>query len=81
MKRIDRIKWTTDKFGILSEGKILDVFDNAIKTIYRIDDNEFDYACKILTDEEFNLFLDSEISFSDKRKILTILEEKIYGFV
>lgn len=81
VQRIERKKWTSDKFGILSQGGLFDILDNEIKLIYRITDDEYDLACDILTDEEMNLFIKNEMNFAEKRKILTILNDKIYGFV
>lgn len=80
MGRLERKYWNSDKLGILNKGGLLDLFDNQIKIIYRITDDEYDHACEILNDDELGLFTTmNDLTFAQKRKILEILNSKIYN--
>jgi hypothetical protein len=57
-----------------SSGGMLDDFDNAIKAIYRINDAEYDYMAEKMSDSELDLFSKDEFNYSEKRKILVLLE-------
>ena len=41
--RLERRNRTYGDLGIKSSGGMFDLFDNAIKEIYRINDNEYNY--------------------------------------
>jgi len=61
---------------IKSSGGLSDVFDNAIKVLFNITDDEYDFICENASDEELDVFLsglgglDSEPTFTEKRKAL-----------
>ena len=57
-----------------SSGGMLDAFDNTIKTIYHINDAEYDYMAEKMSDSELDLFSKDELNYSEKRKILVLLE-------
>ena len=82
MERLNRKYWSSDNYGIKNKGGFFDAIDDAVKTIYRINDEEYDHACDVLTDEEFDLFASdtNELTFTDKRKILNVLNDKVYNF-
>jgi len=46
---------------------------------FRITEDELDKLCEVATDEELNLFVSETLSFGEKRKLILLLEEKIYG--
>jgi len=75
MSRLLRRNRTYVELGLLSSGGVMDAFDNAIKECYRLTDNEYDYIAEKLTDEEGEYILCMEPSFSDKRKIIEILNK------
>jgi hypothetical protein len=82
MERLNRKYWPSDNYGIKNKGGFFNAIDDAVKTIYRINDEEYDHACDVLTDEEFDLFASdtNELTFTYKRKILNILNDKVYNF-
>ncbi|MCK9575604.1 MAG: hypothetical protein M0R51_06565 [Clostridia bacterium] len=58
-----------------------DLFDNMIKAACRINDEEYDYICENLTDDESLIFLkDDELSIKEKREFLRILESHLEKF-
>jgi len=73
--RIERRKWTNGQIGLKSSGGITDLFDNAIKGNLRINDEEYDFICENMTDEEMDLICKEELSISEKRKLLITLEK------
>lgn len=77
MSRINRRKWTEEQCGILSSGGIHDAFDNAIKSIYRITDEEYDFICDNAIDGELTYIITKNPSFSDKREIIKILNKYV----
>jgi len=78
MTRLERKKWSNEKFGILGRGGIFDAFDDAVKYFARMTDDEYDKYCEIATDEELDLLLSEKLSFTDKRGLLKFLREHIY---
>ncbi len=77
MSRIDRKHWLNKDMGIKSKGGLLDVFDNQIKAAYRINDDEFDYLCEVMDDEESNIFVTENPTFAEKRKMIELLNKHI----
>jgi hypothetical protein len=75
MSRLKRKNRTYEDIGIMSSGGMLDAVDNAIKEAYRINDEEYDYLCDKMTDEELSLFASDNFTFSQKRQILTLLNK------
>jgi hypothetical protein len=77
MSRIDRRNWLESDIGYKSSGGIFDLFDNGIKSIYRINDDEFDHLCGVMTDDELNLFVNENPTFAEKRKMIELLNKHI----
>jgi hypothetical protein len=73
MSRIDRRNWLDNDMGIKSKGGMTDLFDNQIKSVYRINDDEFDYLCEVMEDDELNLFVTETPTFAEKRKMIEFL--------
>jgi hypothetical protein len=79
---------------IKSSGGMLDLFDNMIKEIYRITDDEYDYLADNLNENEYSYFiLDSDsnsdsdsdsyskkFSFADKKECLRIIEKHLFKY-
>jgi hypothetical protein len=63
---------------IKGSGGLHDIFDNAIKGLFNITDEEYDFICENASDEEINTFLaafgglETEPTFTEKRKGLEI---------
>ena len=75
--RIERRKWGQEEYKFVQNG-FLDVLDNAIKEVYRITDEEFDYLAENMGDEEIELFMASRVaSFEEKRKLLQMIKRHL----
>jgi hypothetical protein len=77
MSRIDRRNWVGKDMGIKSSGGLMDVFDNHIKGLYRINDDEYDHLCEVMTDEETQLFVTENPTFAEKRMMIELLNKNI----
>lgn len=75
MKRLSRKNITDIDLGILASGGMFDLVDNAIKESLRITDKEYDFLVEKTTDEELNLLIKENKTFSDKRKLSIILNK------
>lgn len=60
-------------------GVITDLFDNAMKEVWRINDDEYDYLCEHTSDLNCPLFLDEKMSISQLKskikEVNSIIEE------
>lgn len=79
MSRLSRknrtdIDYKSGKMGIN------DIFDDMIKSTYRINDSEYDYICEHLTEEDSNIFLSEELNFSEKRELHKILNKLLLQY-
>ena len=67
-------------------GGLIDAFDDAIKGLFNITDDEYDFICENATDEELDIFLsgfgglDSKPTFTEKRKGLEIRNKYLEQF-
>lgn len=76
--RLSRKNRTNEELGILSQGGLLDLFDNESKFWFRLNDKEFDFLCEETSDDEVMLLFghpEEKMSFSEKRAMLTRLKE------
>lgn len=66
---------------IMSGGGMQDLFDNVIKVLFNITDDEYDFIADNAKDEELNVFLsalgsiDTSSSFTERRKALELRNE------
>lgn len=58
-------------------GGLMDAFDNAVKSTWYINDEEYDYICEKATDVELDLFLGKSGKFSDMKKALEFVDKSI----
>tara|TARA_R110000765_G_scaffold334538_2_gene424926 strand:- start:395 stop:643 length:249 start_codon:yes stop_codon:yes gene_type:complete len=58
-------------------GGLNDAFDDAIKSAWYINDEEYDYICEKATDEELDLFLGGDGKFSNMKKALATVGKLI----
>lgn len=65
---------------IKSSGGMLDLFDNAIKEVYRITDDEYDYLAENLSDGEVSYFVAEKLSFSEKKECLRIVQNHLSNY-
>lgn len=64
----------------LNHGGLTDLFDNVIKETYYINDDEYDYICEKATDEEIQIFVNEDATFSQKRQVLNFIDKYIEEF-
>lgn len=81
MIRLDRKVGFTSN-GIIGSTGIAGLIDSSIMEAFRITDEEYDYLCEHMSDSEMDSFigasdLSSDLSFSDKRKLITMLDSYI----
>jgi hypothetical protein len=73
MSRIDRIKHELDpKVGRLG---LHDIFDNKIIFLLRVTQDEFDAVLEKATDEQLDIIVKECDTFSDKRKLVTTINQ------
>jgi hypothetical protein len=77
MGRLGRKKWTNKDMGYIPQRSISSLIDNMFKSMYRINEEEYDRITEIATDEEISLLLEENPSFSHKRKVIHILNKYI----
>lgn len=65
---------------IKSSGSIFDLFDNFIKQVYRITDDEYNYLADNLSDGEMSYFVSEKLSFAEKKECLKIVENHLSNY-
>ena len=80
LSRLGRRNRTYEDLGIKNKGGMLDLFDNTIKEIYRITDDEYDYIAENLTDGEMTLFVAEKLTFGEKKQCLSIVENQLANY-
>ncbi len=74
MSRLSRRNRTNSDCGIKKSGGLTDLFDNVIKSAWRITDEEYDNILEKMTDEEMSLFLTEKPNFEEKRRMILLVE-------
>lgn len=74
MSRLSRKNRTNKDCGIKNKGGITDLIDNAMKSAWRINDREYDFLLERMTDSEISLFLTETPTFTEKRKMVNLVE-------
>ena len=74
MSRLSRKNRTNSECNIINSGGITDLFDNTIKSIWRINDSEYDFILDKMTDTEMELFISENPTFTQKRQMLRLVE-------
>ena len=69
-----------ENLKIKSSGGVLDLFDNVIKEVYRITDDEYDYLAENLTDGEMSYFVSEKLSFGEKKECLRIVQNHLSNY-
>lgn len=71
---------------IVSGGGIQDMFDNVIKVLFNITDDEYDFIAESASDDELNIFLAAlgdiakGSSFTERRQALNLRNEMLVKF-
>jgi hypothetical protein len=82
MGRINRRLWTNEQIGYKYKGGLADLLDNAIKSAFRINDEEYNLLCEKATEKELNTIIldEKEFTFKRGREAIQILNKYInYG--
>lgn len=58
-------------------GGLMDIFDDAVKGVWRINDEEYDYICEHCSDEELELVVNERPTFTQARQALTIVNKMV----
>jgi hypothetical protein len=70
------MKKLREEIEFKSVGGLNDIFDDYVKGLYNITDDEYDYLAEKMSDGEMDIFVsvfgDNHISFTIKRKALEI---------
>jgi hypothetical protein len=61
----------------LNGGGLLDLMDNYIKKLWRIDDIELDRIFSKMSDEDLEFFIQDGYTFEEKRKLVLLIEKYI----
>jgi hypothetical protein len=61
----------------LNGGGLLDLMDNYIKKLWRIDDLELDRIFSKMSDEDLEFFIQDGYTFQEKRKLVLLIEKYI----
>jgi hypothetical protein len=75
MKRLERRNITYKDIGYKSSGGLGDLIDNAVKVAFRINDEEYDYFCEKMSDEEIDFILNEKFTFSELRKLSGLIDK------
>lgn len=78
--RAKRRNRTCEDLGIKNEGGMLDLVDNAVKESFRINDDEYDFLAKNITKKESEIILSQNLSFTQKRECLLIVEKHLTNY-
>jgi hypothetical protein len=67
---------------IKNGGGFYDLFDDSIKSLFNITDEEYDFICETATDEELDIFLLAlyDTPFSEKRKSIQMRNKLLENF-
>lgn len=53
------------------------LFDNQFKAAFNITDDEMDLICTAATDDELNILITNQPTFSEKRQIIEVLRKYV----
>lgn len=71
---------TTKDLKLKSSGGVLDIFDNQIKGAFNLTDEEYDYLCEHMTDEECHVMVAMEPTFAERRQMIEIRNRYLEAF-
>ena len=77
MSRFKRKQRDYTLLKIKSKGGLPDLFDNVIKELWYITDYEYDLILEKMSDEEMDLFLTENPTFTQKRYLLNLVDKYI----
>jgi len=79
MSRLARKNRTYSDIGYMTDGGMLDLFDNTVKVAFRLNDDEYDFIAEHATDEDIDVLMvgipEGGLTFADKRKLITVLNK------
>lgn len=69
--------------GLVGGGGLYDLFDNVVKTLFNITDQEYDFIIENSTDAEIDIFvsalgtMEKSSTFTERRKAIELRNEKL----
>ena len=75
MSRISR-KNRTD-LALKTSGGVFDLFDNTIKEVWSVNDEEYDFIIEDATDEELGLLINEEPTITEIKRTLLFIDSKL----
>jgi hypothetical protein len=79
-KRLERRNITYSEIGYKSQGSMFDLLDNSLKTVARINDEQYDFIAENANDDELDLLVKEEFTFAEKRQFIIMLEKYLTQF-
>lgn len=81
IKRLERRNITYSEIGYKSQGSVFDLLDNSLKTVARINDEQYDFIVENANDDdELDLLAKYEFTFAEKRQFIIMLEKYLTQF-
>ena len=78
---MSRIKRKNREDIVLKDsGGMLDLIDNWFKATWRVNDEEYDYMVEHSSDEELGLLTRDDLSLTEAKKSLTIVENLLEAY-
>jgi len=75
MSRLNRRYRTAEDLGLMNRGGMHDLFDNQIKSAFRINDREYNFLCNVMNDDEIGIMVDNATTFTQKRLLISTIEK------
>lgn len=74
--RLDRKK-NPPKIWIKNKGSLLDAFDNAIKEVFLITDEEYDVLAEHMSREEIDLFIADKLAYKEAKQLVISINKHL----
>lgn len=74
--RLDRKK-NSPELNLLDKGGMLDLFDNAMKEVFCITDNEYDILAENMSSHELDLLLMETLTYKEAKELLLAINKRL----
>ena len=74
--RLDRKK-NPPTIWIKNKGSLLDAFDNAIKEVFLITDEEYDVLAEHMSREEIDLFIADKLAYKEAKQLVISINKHL----
>lgn len=76
MTRLERKNRTDIEYK--ERGSLFDIFDNEVKSVWRINDEEYDYLCEM--EAEDYICIDEKSTYSEVKEAISKINEHLSNF-